>query len=68
MITIEELYQIYEVEQHGYALESYKGKITEECESEELKELWNNAVEALQNLTAFFENKVESGELEFFEY
>lgn len=62
----QEVYEIYEKEGHGYALESYLS--SEHIENPELKILWENAANAIQKLTKYFEDKVEKGELEFFEY
>ena len=65
--SLEELYQIYEIEGHGYAIEKYSSEVS--CEDDpKAAELWNNAAEAIKKMTKYFEEKVEDGTLEFFEY
>ena len=64
--TIEHAYQIYQSEGHGYAVENYIHKVN--SEDPKLNELWKNASESLKNLTKYFNDKVESGELEEFDY
>jgi len=64
--TAQEVYQIYEVEGHGYAVENYIHDV--KSDDEELNKLWKNASDALSKLTKYFSDKVESEDLEFFEY
>lgn len=59
---VERAYKIYEVEGHGYAVESYIHDV--ESEDPELNELWKNASESMIKLTKYFNDKVESEELE----
>ena len=64
--TVEDVYQIYEIEAHGYAVENYMWEAN--TEDEELNELWKNASDSIKKLTKYFDDKVKSGELEFFDY
>jgi hypothetical protein len=65
--SLEELYHIYEIEGHGYAVEDYSNNVS--CDDDpEVAILWNNAAESLKKLTNYFNEKVEDGTLEYFEY
>ncbi len=63
--TIQEVYEIYEYEGHGYGLENYMWEAN--TDDEELNELWKNASDSIKKLTKYFADKVESGELELFD-
>jgi hypothetical protein len=67
-ITTEELYRIIKSEGYGYGLMDYYGKIKGDADNPKTKELWNNAVEALNQLRTFFNLQVTNGEIEEFEY
>jgi hypothetical protein len=60
--TIQEAFDIYQSEGHGYAVEDYTGDV--DTNDEELNGLWIEASVALQNLSCYFEDKLAAGEIE----
>lgn len=60
--TIQEAYDIYESEGHGYAVEDYTRDV--DTNDDELNRLWLEAGVALENLSEYFENKLNEGEIE----
>lgn len=59
--TIEEAYQIYQLEGHGYGVENYIHDV--DTDDPELNELWKNASKSLNKLTKYFDDKIDSGEI-----